>query len=166
LGIREEQARASLAGYAGCWRRMEVRGTWDDGVTVIDDYGHHPVEVRATIQALLQAYPRRRLVVVFQPHTHDRTLKLYGDFARAFAGAAVVIVPNIYDARRERDSGIVDRGQFVRDIGEGSRVEAFDGSSLCETEHLLKESVLRPNDILLVMGAGDVTELAGRMAQG
>ena len=165
LKIDRDQALASLAGYAGSWRRLEVRGETSGGVTVIDDYGHHPAEIRSTIQALLGAYPGRRLVVVFQPHTHDRTRKLYDAFTRSFTGAAVVIIPNIYDARPDRESGAVDVGAFVRDIAAGSRVQAIDGRSLPETERLLREKILQAQDVLLVLGAGNVTELAGRMIE-
>jgi len=166
LKVAQEKTLASLAGYSGCWRRMEVRGETKKGVTVIDDYGHHPVEIRATIAALLGAYPKRRLVVVFQPHTHDRTRKLYDAFTQAFTGAAVVIIPNIYDARPDRESGMVDIAAFVRDLKKGSQVQAFDGKSLSTTELLLREKVLKLHDVLLILGAGNVTELAGRMIEG
>lgn len=166
LGIAEDQARSSLAGYSGCWRRLEVRGETEEGVMVIDDYGHHPTEVRATLSALLEAYPGRRLVVVFQPHTHDRTLKLYREFTQAFRGASLVIIPNIYDVRRERDSGTVDVGAFVSDVRRESGVEVIDGHSLEETEQLLRRQILRSGDVLLTLGAGDVTELAGKMIEG
>jgi len=161
--IDQKQALASLSGYAGSWRRMEVKGETTSGVTVIDDYGHHPVEIRATVQAILGAYPGRRLVVVFQPHTHDRTRKLYEAFTQAFTGSSVVIIPNIYDARPDRESGLVDISAFVRDIGRGSRVQAIDGKSLLETERLLREKILKPQDVLLVLGAGNVTELASQI---
>ncbi|ALM09926.1 MAG TPA: hypothetical protein DEB30_02675 [Candidatus Peribacter riflensis] len=165
LQLKREQMLASLAGYAGCWRRMEVRGETKEGVTVIDDYGHHPTEIRATLQALLQAYPGRRLVVVFQPHTHDRTLKLYEAFTRAFEGASVVIIPTIYDVRRSMDSGMVDVERFVSAIGQESHVEALYGRSLEETATLLTQMVLRPRDVLLTLGAGDITELAEKMIE-
>ncbi len=165
LGLDRETVFRSLRAYAGCWRRMEVRGTWKGSVTVVDDYGHHPVEIRATIQAMREAYPDRRLVVVFQPHTHDRTLKLYRAFTQAFRGADTVIIPNIYDARRERDSGTVDVAAFVRDIAKASQVTAIDGHSLQDTEQLLRNTVLQANDVLLCMGAGDITELAGKMLE-
>ncbi|MDD4287332.1 MAG: cyanophycin synthetase [Candidatus Peribacteraceae bacterium] len=163
FNVDQAQTLISLSGYAGSWRRMEVKGETTSGVTVIDDYGHHPVEIRATVQAILGAYPGRRLVVVFQPHTHDRTHKLYEAFTQAFTGSSVVIIPNIYDARPDRESGLVDISAFVRDIGRGSRVQAIDGKSLLETERLLREEILKSQDVLLILGAGNVTKLAGRM---
>ncbi|MDD5751867.1 MAG: cyanophycin synthetase [Candidatus Peribacteraceae bacterium] len=165
--LQLERARTlrSLAAYAGCWRRMEVRGMYGEGIPVIDDYAHHPAEIRATLQAMREAYPDRRLVVVFQPHTHDRTLKLYKEFVQAFRGAGTVIIPNIYDARRERDQGTVDLSSFVADIAQGSDVQALHGTDLPATERLLRERILQPEDALIVMGAGDVTALAGRMTK-
>ncbi|MDD5102841.1 MAG: cyanophycin synthetase [Candidatus Peribacteraceae bacterium] len=165
LQVSQETALASLSGYSGCWRRMDVRGDTPEGVTVIDDYGHHPVEIRATIAALLSAYSGRRLVIVFQPHTHDRTRKLYADFVNAFAGAAFVIIPNIYDARPDRESGMVDLPALIRDIGKGSRVQAIDGKSLAVTERLLRTEILQSQDVLLILGAGNVTELATRILE-
>ncbi|MFH0851793.1 MAG: Mur ligase domain-containing protein [Candidatus Peregrinibacteria bacterium] len=165
LQVSQEKALTSLSGYSGCWRRLEVRGDTPEGVTVIDDYGHHPVEIRVTIAALLGAYSGRRLVVVFQPHTHDRTRKLYSAFTQAFKGAAVVIIPNIYDARPDRESGIVDTPAFVRDLQKGGQVQVIDGKSLIQTERLLREKILKPQDVLLVLGAGNVTELAARILE-
>ena len=166
LGLERAAVLRSLRTYAGCWRRMEVRGTRkQDDVIVVDDYAHHPVEIRATLQAMREAYPDRRIIVVFQPHTHDRTRKLYAEFTRAFRGADTVIIPNIYDARPDRETGTVSVASFVADLARESGVRALDGTSLPETERLLKASLLRPQDVLLIMGAGDVTELAGRMVE-
>ena len=166
FNVDQQQALTSLSGYSGVWRRMERKGETKSKVTVIDDYGHHPVEIRATVQAILGAFPGRRLVVVFQPHTHDRTRKLYDAFTQAFTGAAVVIIPNIYDARPDRESGLVDLSALVRDIGKGSQVQAIDGKSLDATERLLREKILKPQDVLLVLGAGNVTELATKILKG
>ncbi len=163
LGIDRTQVLASLAGYAGCWRRMEVRGVMGGDICVIDDYGHHPSEIRATLSALREAYPGRRLVVVFQPHTHDRTLKLYDSFVTAFSAADTVIIPGIYDARGHLETKKVDVPAFVVDIAKGSHTQVLAASSLQEAEELLRTRVLRPHDVLVTMGAGTITELAGRM---
>ncbi len=162
LGIPLKEAEKHVSGYAGSWRRMEKRGTTAEGIDVIDDYGHHPKEIRATLGAMREAYPDARIVCVFQPHTHDRTKKLYAEFATAFADADFVIIPNIYDARAHADTDLVPVAAFARDIGKGSDVEAVDGRSLAHTEALLR-TTLRPGDLLVVMGAGDVTDLAGAM---
>jgi len=162
--LPRREALEALAGFAGSWRRLERIGEVLEGIPVIDDYAHHPVEIAATLAAMREAYPGRRLVCVFQPHTHDRTRKLYGEFTTAFAGADTVIIPNIYVARKEPESAEVDVSAFVRDIAAKSAVHAVDGHTFGETERVLREEILRRGDVLVVMGAGDVTSLAHRMA--
>jgi UDP-N-acetylmuramate--alanine ligase len=163
LGIDLGSAGRSLQSYTGSWRRMEVRGTVGDDIVVIDDYGHHPTEIRATLRALREAYPDRRLVCAFQPHTHDRTLRLWNAFGSSFSDARVVIVLNVYDARSAIETATVDVPAFVRAIGEGSRVTALHGHALAETEQMLRTEILRPHDLLVCMGAGDITELATKL---
>ena len=166
LGIPDSVAREALGKFSGTWRRMEVKAVRPDGVTVIDDYAHHPAEIRATLAAMREAYPGRRIVSVFQPHTHDRTLKLYGDFLTAFGDADMVVIPNIYDARAFRDSGTVDVERLTREIGERSGRTVLYGESLARTEALLRSGeIVRPGDVLVCMGAGDITRLAATLAQ-
>lgn len=160
LDIPQQKAISILSGYSGSWRRMERVGHTIHNIPVIDDYGHHPQEIRATLNALRRQSPERRLICVFQPHTHNRTLKLYEDFTHAFTDADVVIIPNVYDARSETETGQVDVPTFVHDIARQSSVHAIEGHSLDETNRLLTKKILKPNDLLLCMGAGDVTNLA------
>ena len=165
-GIPPDRATEILAGFTGTWRRLERKGTWNGSVPVIDDYGHHPAEIRATLSAMREAYPGRRLVSVFQPHTHDRTLKLYEDFTTAFGDADVVIIPNVYAARRTVDKDqTVDVDRLVADIKKRSGVDVRNGTSLDETKRILTEEILRPGDVLVVLGAGDITQLAEDMAR-
>lgn len=164
LGLDRSAVMQSLKGFRGTWRRMEEKGTMDGGITVIDDYAHHPAEIRATLQAMREAYPDRRIVCAFQPHTHDRTVKLYREFTQAFPDADLVIIPNVYEARREADTKEVDRAAFIQDIAAGSRTECLDGNGLQGTALLLREK-LRPGDVLITMGAGDVTKLGGMLMQ-
>lgn len=163
LGIPLDAALASLAGFQGTWRRMEVKGVRWDAVLVVDDYAHHPREIRATIEALRERYPERRMVCVFQPHTHDRTRKFYRDFTQAFRSAAVVVIPHIYAVRTESDTEDVDLLTFLDDVREGSGSTVFGGMTLEETAIFLQEKVLHSGDLLLCMGAGDITGLAQRM---
>jgi UDP-N-acetylmuramate--alanine ligase len=99
LEIPQTEAEKVVSGYSGSWRRMEEKGMYKGSVQVIDDYGHHPREIRATIEALRSKFPERRIVCAFQPHTHDRTLKLYNDFTTAFSGLDIVVVTNVYDRK-------------------------------------------------------------------
>lgn len=164
LGVPCLQARAAVAGYAGSWRRMELKGMFRGSIPVIDDYGHHPSEIRATLETIIGEYPGRRIICAFQPHTHDRTLKLYDAFTQSFAGVDTVIIPNIYEARRDIETARVSLPAFIKDIALKSGVRCIDGESLAETERILREEILREEDVLICMGAGDITELAGRIA--
>lgn len=163
LGIPMDSALPSLAGFQGTWRRMEVKGIRGDDVLVVDDYAHHPREVLATITALRERHPARRMVCVFQPHTHHRTLRFYRDFTQVFRGVEVVVIPNVYAVRAEQDARELDLPAFLRDVREGSGTTVFGGMTLEETATLLNEEVLRAGDLLLCMGAGDITVLAQRM---
>lgn len=162
LGISQKDAISSLRGFTGTWRRMEVIGEVN-GATVVDDYGHHPAEIRATLAAMREAYPGRRIVCVFQPHTHDRTLKLYADFLKAFVDCDLLVIPGVYVARSDIETRAVDLPRFLDDIRSGSDVEVIDGRSLQETEEILRQSIVQKDDVLVCMGAGDVTNLAQRM---
>lgn len=164
LGIKDEVITQSLQTFSGTWRRMEVRGEAKRGVTVIDDYAHHPAEIRATIAAMKEKYPTRRLVCVFEPHTHDRTLKLWGEFVTAFKGAGLVLVTKVYDARPDKDTEEADVAKFAAEIGRTSKVSCRPSGSLEKTKTAL-DSLLQKDDVLLVMGAGNSTKLATAMVE-
>lgn len=157
LGLKN--AAESLAHYRGCWRRTEIKGTSKEGALIIDDYGHHPNEIKATLEGLKEACPDRRLICVFQPHTHDRVLKLYDQFVAALAAADLVIIPNIFAARSDRDQKQADPKKFAEDIAKGSSTEVIYTESLERTEELLKK-MLQKNDVVVTMGAGDVWKIA------
>lgn len=157
-----EKTEASLLAFQGSWRRMEVKGNTQRGVTVIDDYAHHPVEIKATIAAIKSAYPSRRLVCVFEPHTNDRILKLWKDFTTSFVGAGLVLVTKVFDARPDKDKEKVDVAKLAADIGRTSKVSCRPSGSLEKTKAAL-DTLLLGDDVLLVMGAGNSTKLAGSM---
>jgi UDP-N-acetylmuramate--alanine ligase len=160
LGIPTAQAEEAVSGYAGSWRRMEVKGEWN-GATVIDDYAHHPVEIRATLEGMKSAYAPRRIVCVYQPHTHDRTLKLYADFLGAFADADLVLLTSVYEARKDMETARVDLEAFAADIRKTGTDVRVTGS-LADTERVLP-SVVQSGDVIVCMGAGDITGLATRL---
>jgi UDP-N-acetylmuramate--alanine ligase len=150
LGVGVEAIRAGLAEYRGTGRRMELRGE-AGGVTVIDDYGHHPTEVKATLEALRLGAPAR-LVVLFQPHRYTRTALLYKDFGRAFGSADRVWVAPVYAASEKPLPG-VNSGLIMKQLlKNGARAAEFPGAL-----ELMKE--LKPGDVFLTLGAGDVWKL-------
>jgi len=162
-GLPVGDAERALQDFQGTWRRMEMKGTSPIGVTVIDDYGHHPTEIRATLSAIKNAYRGKKLVCVYQPHTNDRTLKLWGEFVTAFRDADEVVLTDVYDARPEKDAGQVDMKKLAADIQSGSSGPCIAAGSISQAEAMLRTKILKTGDIALVMGAGDVTELAGRL---
>jgi UDP-N-acetylmuramate--alanine ligase len=155
LGGRPESAVAGLAAFPGVGRRFEVVGT-RDGVTVVDDYAHHPTEIAATLEAARQAYPGRRVVAVFQPHLYSRTA-LHGEaMGRALAAADVVVVTEVYAAREAPLAGVSGRGvaDAAREARAGVRVVWVP--SRAELAGRVS-ALVRSGDVVLTLGAGDVT---------
>jgi UDP-N-acetylmuramate--alanine ligase len=147
-----EIARA-LAGFTGVVRRFEKKGE-RGGVLVVDDYAHHPTELSATLSAARQVYPERRLVALFQPHLYSRTRDFAADFGRALLGADVAVVTDVYPSREKPLPGVT--GQLVvqaaKEAGHRNLVYIADKKKVSER----LERLLRPGDLLLTMGAGDV----------
>ncbi len=159
LGIPDSIAIKALKSYGGSWRRMEVKGTIR-GITIIDDYAHHPLEIKATLAAMKNAYPQRRIVAVFQPHTHSRTLKLWNDFARAFDDANAVMLMDIYGARAEKDTKKADVASLAADISKCSGKNCSVLGSISNAVQVLCSGAAKPGDVVVVMGAGDSTKLS------
>lgn len=155
LGVESEVAVRSLASFPGAHRRLERLGRWR-GAEVYDDYGHHPTEIRVTLQAAGEL-PHRRLVVCFQPHRYSRFAEFESGFAAALEAADELVVAEIYPAGEVNPGGISARtlaqaagGHFAADFA--------------AVEELLAGRV-GDGDLLLFMGAGDIWRLAGELAQ-
>jgi len=147
---------AALAGFAGVQRRFQVRGT-AGGVTVVDDYGHHPAEIRATLAAAKAGFDCR-VVTVFQPHRYSRTLHLRQEFLTAFNQADVLVVMDIYPAGEAPIPG-VNAADLADDIrAHGHRNVTYLGNDRARiVDHVCEIS--RPGDLVLTLGAGDVSQL-------
>jgi len=150
LGVPQDITAAALASYQGAGRRFELKGEID-GIIIIDDYAHHPTEVRATLAAARSRYPDRRIVAYFQPHTYSRTRELLGEWALAFGDADIVRVGEIY-AARERDTMGDKYNYIVAERIEHPDVRALDGLEQAATQLL---NLLQPGDLLLTLSAGD-----------
>ena len=159
FGIDESKAREALSGFVGSWRRMEVKGEFGDGITVIDDYGHHPAEVKATLDALKEAYSGRRLICVFQPHTHERTLSFFDEFTVAFSSADIVLLADVYEARSDIERERADIAELADAIASKSSTECHAVGPLDVLETRLSE-IAQPRDVIVCMGAGTITNLA------
>jgi UDP-N-acetylmuramate--alanine ligase len=153
MGVPMDVVRAGLAGFGGVQRRFTVRGE-AAGVTVVDDYGHHPAEVKATLLGAREAF-RRRIVCLFQPHRYTRTRDLMSDFARAFNDADVLLLADVYAAGEAPIPGATAdalaeaiRACGHRDVTHVSRAKLVEAA---------RERV-RPGDLVLTLGAGDITQ--------
>ncbi len=156
----------ALENFAGTWRRFEYKGdivpVTGGRVPVYDDYGHHPTELKATFAATRELYPHKRLVVVFQSHTYSRTHALLSDFVDALATADYVYLLPIYAAREENRWGVSSE-QIVAALtknGVGAEVYATP-----ETVAIHIKQTIRDNDVIVVIGAGAVTETAEYLTQ-
>ena len=161
LNIPFETIREGFASFGGVGRRFQMKGG-ANGVMVIDDYGHHPTEIRATLAAAKAGWDRR-LVVVFQPHRYSRTKELFEDFVKAFHDADVLILTDIYPAGEAPIEGVTAESLAGRIRRHGQRDVTWisDREALCA--HL--ERVLSPGDILLTLGAGNVWQVGEAMLE-
>jgi len=159
LGLPLEPAGRALAEYSGTSRRFEVRGE-AGGVTVIDDYAHHPTEIRAALAAARGRYGSRTIWAVWQPHTYSRAKLLLREFAQAFSEADHVLVTDVYGSREaEQDfssAEVVDRMAHPD--------ARYSGSLESTVQQLLKG--LRAGDVLLVLSAGDADQISDRILKG
>jgi UDP-N-acetylmuramate--alanine ligase len=161
LEVKLDAIRDAIANYTGVDRRFQVRGQ-AHGITVIDDYGHHPTEIRATLAAARQCN-FERVLVVFQPHRYTRTQHLLDDFARSFTQADMVFVLDIYAASEKPIEGVSSAAlaQRIRDFGHHS-VE-YAGSFENSVEAVLREA--RNQDLVLTLGAGNVWQVGERILE-
>jgi UDP-N-acetylmuramate--alanine ligase len=150
IGVPPVEAAAILHDFQGVRRRFERRGEVG-GITIIDDYGHHPTEIRATLRAARERYPTRRILAVHQPHTYSRTKNLLHEFSACFTDADLIIITDIYPAR-ETDSLGVHATDLVA-IMQHDHVRYVP--TLTEAAHALVEEA-RPGDVIITIGAGDV----------
>ncbi len=152
LGIRKSVALKSLARFHGTWRRSEFKGKTKKGARVYDDYAHHPTEIRATLAAFRQKFPKKWLCVVFQPHLYSRTKLLLKDFQKSFKDADMVIVTDIYAAREKVDRSIHAK-DIVKPMYNGLYVKSFK-----EIAKVLK-GVADSRTVIITLGAGDIYKI-------
>jgi len=159
-------AAHALEEFGGIHRRFEVKGD-EQGVLVVDDYGHHPEEIRATLRAAREGFARR-LVVVFQPHRYSRTHDLFAEFMEAFDDADAVVLTDIYAAGEERRDGVSSEALYQALRRRGHLDVRYVPARDRVAEALL--DVIRPGDLVLTLGAGDIhrtgDELLGLLRTG
>lgn len=160
LGLPLDVIKKGLLQFGGTKRRFEYKGT-KNGITVIDDYAHHPTEVAATLTAA-RNYPHGRIICVFQPHTYSRTNAFLSDFARVLSMADIVVLADIYAAREKNTIGISSKDLLAELQKNGQ--ESYYFPSFDEIEKFLSEKCIN-NDLLITMGAGDVYLIGEHLLQ-
>jgi UDP-N-acetylmuramate--alanine ligase len=152
--------RDALAEFSGVRRRFEIKGDWR-GAVIVDDYAHHPTEVENTLRTARACWPERRLVALFQPHLYTRTRDFAADFGRALRLADVILLADIYPARERPIEGVTSSLIERSALDAGSVDVHMVGSS---QNSIAVRKFIREGDVLLVMGAGDITRVADELA--
>jgi UDP-N-acetylmuramate--alanine ligase len=160
VGAPTDAVRQTLADFHGAARRFEVKGE-RNGVTVVDDYAHHPTEIKATLAGARGRYAGRRIVAVHQPHTYSRLRNLLDEFAGAFADADIVLMCDIYASRETDTLGMHSRTLVERMHHADAR---YVGGLPAAVETL--KGLLAPGDVLMTLGAGDVNAVGDAILAG
>ncbi len=152
LGVPFEKITAGVAKFTGVFRRWEVKAEVK-GVTIVDDYAHHPTEIKATLAGAKSGW-RRRVVCVFQPHLYSRTRDFYDEFGRSFFNADVLVLTDVYPAREEPIQGV--NGELIANAAKefGHKQVHYVPDKKAIPAFLL--SIVQPGDIVITMGAGDI----------
>lgn len=159
LGVPAAKLASGLAGFTGVERRFQHIGDVH-GITIVDDYAHHPTEIAATLDAARSAYPGRRIVVAFQPHLYSRTRDFASDFGRVLAQADVLMLANLYPAREKPIEGV--SSALVGDAAAANgRSVAWTGDRTALSAALAEH--VREGDVVITIGAGDITRTAGEL---
>ncbi|MFH1138917.1 MAG: UDP-N-acetylmuramate--L-alanine ligase [Pseudomonadota bacterium] len=162
LKIPMEAIARALAKIGGIHRRFHLKGE-AGGVTVIDDYGHHPTEIKATLAAMKECYPNRRLVVLFQPHRYSRTEALFEDFCSAFNQADKLITTEIYPAGEAPRPGIDGKKLADAISSHGHHDSAFEPDLALMAERVVLR--LNPDDVVLTLGAGNIFRVGEKILE-
>lgn len=166
-GISQQAIKIALENFQGVGRRFEMHGDFSlpqGEVMFVDDYGHHPCEVEATISAIRAGWPERRLVMVYQPHRYSRTHDLYEDFVRVLSEVDVLLLMEVYAAGEKAIPG-ADSRNLCRSIRQRGKLDPVYVES-AEVLPQLLNSVLQEDDILLTQGAGNIGNIASSLAEG
>jgi len=166
LGVSVEACQQALAKFAGIGRRFNIAGTINTAkgdVLLVDDYGHHPTEIAATVAATKASWPDKRLVVVFQPHRYSRTRDLFEDFAQVLSTVDVLVVLEVYPAGETKIAGADARSlcRAIRLRGQVEPVFAENKQALFD----LLPSLVEDGDLLLTLGAGDIGRMSSELPE-
>lgn len=161
MGADSKAVKTGLSQFSGTWRRMEYKGEYKNAM-VVDDYGHHPTEIKETLKAIKTHHPQKQLICVFQPHQYSRTHLMASEFKTAFDSADRVLITNIYEARdTEDDRQKINAEKLAEKIKEAHPDAKWTGD-LNQTYHILAE-IAAPGTLIVTMGAGNIGTLADKL---
>jgi UDP-N-acetylmuramate--alanine ligase len=161
LDIPFQVIQETLSEFSGIQRRFQIKGE-KKGVLVVDDYGHHPVEIMATLKAARTGW-KRRIVAVFQPHRYTRTQALFQDFLTAFYDANVLLLTEIYPAGEDRIEGVEAKALYEGMREHGHKDVAFIADKKKIVDHLLQ--IVTPGDLVITLGAGDIWQVSEELVK-
>ena len=164
LDVDPKVALKALLNFSGTKRRLEFIGK-KSTTKIYDDYGHHPTEIKATLEAIRELYPKGKILTIFQPHQYSRTKAFLKDFATAFTQTDKVIIPNIYEARdTTKDKESVNITNLVSAINAHQSKRAIDGHGIEETILYAKNNI-SAYDVIITMGAGNVNQICSALVK-
>jgi UDP-N-acetylmuramate--alanine ligase len=171
LGVPDAAIRKALAEFRGVGRRFQrygeipvsLNGKASGSFTLVDDYGHHPVEMRATLDAARGAFPGRRIVLAFQPHRYTRTRDLFEDFVKALSDADALLLAEVYPAG-ETPIVAADGRSLARAIRVAGKTEPVFVERIADMPDAIRK-IVRPGDVVLTMGAGSIGGVPAALAR-
>ncbi len=158
LSVNSNYSKKGLESFSGTWRRFEYKGEMENGALVYDDYGHHPTEVRVTLEGFRQKFPDKKILLAFHPHLYSRTKQFFSDFALELSKVDMVVVAPVFRARSEVIDPAIDSKALAKEISHrGTDAVALD--SFKEIEDFLREKS-DSETIIVTMGAGDIYKVS------
>lgn len=158
MGYSASQIKPCLKVFEGSKRRMEVRGIMSGGAVVIDDYGHHPLEISTTVSAVKASHPGKKVIAVFQPHTYSRTKALLAEFTRSFAGAEEVVLMPVFKSARDTETDTISDDEIVTAFNKNVPTKYLKTHS--DVVEYLRKNYTESGYVILTIGAGDVYLIA------
>lgn len=145
--------------FSDTWQRLEKKGKTKEGITLYDDYSHHPTEIKASIEALREIYPigKKKITIVFQPHLYSRTKALFNNFSTCFKGVDEIILLPIYFTQKDKNESVSSRGLAEAICQNEDKAIVFADFELAKK--FLKNHKFGKNDVIIAMGAGEAFEV-------
>ena len=162
LGVPFETCRRTLKEFTGIWRRFERLGVWQ-GADLISDYGHHPSGIKGTLEAAREFFPGRRIVLCYEPHQHDRTKKLFNDLVETLRLADHLVISEIYDVAGRNEEHDISSRDLVQEIKKRDPAKDVQFAEDHDAAEALLRDLVKAQDVLIIMGAGDIDVLARKL---